>query len=67
MLSNFEHYLEIINLLYFNQEPIDADKTFRFKLKKKIILLKIQNVGENIGSVLYNNNLFKKYEQYKKS
>ena len=28
---NFEHYPKIINLLYLNHEPVDSDKTLRFK------------------------------------
>ena len=32
---DFEHYLEIINLLYLNQKPVDFDKTFRFQYRIK--------------------------------
>ena len=37
VFSNFEHYLEIINLLFPNQNQADSDKTFRYKLKIKKI------------------------------
>ena len=33
MLTNFEHYLEILNLLYLEQEPVDFDKFFRSECK----------------------------------
>ena len=39
VFPNFEHYLEIINMLYLEQEPVDFDKFFRSKFKMKIILL----------------------------
>ena len=39
VFSNFLHYLEMINSLYLNQEPVDFDTGPDVKFKKKVILL----------------------------